>query len=366
VEFTRTVYWNKERGTQAPLDELLGITRQSYSPGVREIICRLCLNDPFVPAVENLLRTAQLDISHSVVRGLAEAEGRRAYDALAKEQLPVGWTAADCTEGTLISGLDGVMVPTVTETQKQQRRAAEAQKRQKEGRQSTAKAGRPKKGADDRYKEFKVFSFYDTDKRHLYTLGTSAECHEAGKRMRREALRLRIGQAQHKYSVSDGAPWIAKQYAAQLPMLEANILDYYHLRDYVIRTSQVLHGEGTSQSIAWREEMMGYVWNQGSLVMLDHLANYLRRHHSGPKAEALKSLREYVAMRVNMTDYPSYRQLGYDCGSGPTESCCGTLTRRLKGRGMRWDRDNAESMMALAGLRQSRLWSDYWAQQRAA
>ena len=349
-----------------PLDEFLGIAQQSYSAGVREIVCRLCLNDPFVPAGENLLRTAQLDISHSVVRQLAEAEGRRVYHALAAEQRGPAWTAADCTDGTLISGLDGVMVPTVTEAQKQKRRDAEAQKRRKGGRQSTAKVGRPKKGADDRYKEFKVLSFYDPDKRHLYTLGTAGECHEAGKRMRREALRLRIGQARHKYSVSDGAPWIARQYATQLPMLEANILDYYHLRDHVIRTSQALYGEGTAPSIAWREEMMGYVWNQGSLVMLDHLGNYIRRHRGGPKGEALKSLREYVAPRVTMTDYPSYRQVGYDCGSGPTESCCGTLTRRLKGRGMRWDRDNAESMMALAGLHQSRLWSDYWAQQRAA
>ena len=71
---------------------------------------------------------------------------------------------------------------------------------------------------------------------------------------------------------------------------------------------------------------MGYVWNQGSLVMLDRLGNYLRRHRGGPKAKALKSLRDYLAKRVNMTDYPSYRHLGYDCGSGPTESFCGICT----------------------------------------
>ncbi|NIA06996.1 MAG: hypothetical protein GWP14_05040 [Actinobacteria bacterium] len=60
--------------------------------------------------------------------------------------------------------------------------------------------------------------------------------------------------------------------------------------------------------------------------------------------------RPYVVKRVNITDYPSYRKAGYDCGSGPTESFCGTLTTRLKGRGMRWDRDNAEAIMALGSL----------------
>ena len=60
------------------------------------------------------------------------------------------------------------------------------------------------------------------------------------------------------------------------------------------------------------------------------------------------------------------QQVGYDCGSGPTESLCGTLTDRLKGSGMRWDKDNAESLMALASLHHSGLWHSYWKAQRAA
>jgi len=67
-----------------------------------------------------------------------------------------------------------------------------------------------------------------------------------------------------------------------------------------------------------------------------------------------------------MTDYPSYRQIGYDTGSGPTESFCGTLTARLKGRGMHWDNDNAEAIMALGSLYYSNLWHHYWQKQRAA
>jgi len=67
-----------------------------------------------------------------------------------------------------------------------------------------------------------------------------------------------------------------------------------------------------------------------------------------------------------MTDYPTFRQSGYDCGPGPTESQCGRLTDRLKGPGMRWDKDNAESLMALATSYHSGLWPDYWESQRTA
>ena len=64
--------------------------------------------------------------------------------------------------------------------------------------------------------------------------------------------------------------------------------------------------------------------------------------------------------------YPHFREQGYDCGSGPTESQCGTLTHRVKGAGMRWDADNVESMMVLAALDHSQQWQAYWKLQRAA
>ena len=102
------------------------------------------------------------------------------------------------------------------------------------------------------------------------------------------------------------------------------------------------------------------------LVMLDKLSNHLRRHRQGAKHEAPASLRQYVAKRVHMTDDPSFRRAGYECGSGPTESFCKTLAARLKGRGMRWDKDNAEGVMALGSVHYSDLWRQYWAQQRVA
>ena len=366
VEVQRTIYWNKHRGTVAPLDQWLGIVSERYSVGIREMTCRLSLNAAFVPASENLARTAQVSISHSALRDLVQREGGRAERALRQGQYGPGWTTEDCSNQTLVTGADGVMVPMVTREQKQKRRASEAKKRKRQGRKSTARIGRPKTGSEGAYQEFKIVSFYDPDKAHMYAVGTGGDHTALGRLMRRAAGKLKIEQARRKYSVTDGAEWIARQYARQLPLLVENILDYYHLRDQVIVAAQVLYGEGTSQARAWREEMMGYVWNQGSLVMLDRLANYSRRHPGGPKGEALRSLRGYVAKRVNMTDYPRYRQIGYDCGSGPTESFCGTLTARLKGRGMHWDKDKAEAMMALGSLYYSSLWQDYWTEQRAA
>ena len=362
----RTVYWSRRNGTFVPADQWLGLAEHRFSPGVREMCCREALHCSFEVAGDNLQRTAQLSICGRTVREVVENQGRAVVAAQRSGSLPPAFTAADCTAGTLITGTDGVMVPMVTEQQKCKRRETESAKRIEQGRSSTAPVGRPKQGSDGPYKEFKVLAFYDPDKSHCQVVGTPGDHETVGGLMRREARRLGLTHAKVKYAVSDGAEWIANQYRRQLPMLDGHILDYYHLREHVVQTSHVLYGEGTKKAEQWREEMMGCVWEQGSLVMLDRLGPYRRTHRTGPKHEALESLREYVGKRVAMTDYPTFRRLGYDCGSGPTESLCGRLTDRLKGPGMRWDKSNAEPMMALASLYHSDLWATYWKAERAA
>ena len=360
LEFSRTVFWNKNHGTVVPMDILLGIESSNHSLGVREICCRESLNNAFVPASENIKRLAQLDISSSVVRQIVEHEGSELSRAQHKSQTGPDFKAEDCTDKTLITGTDGVMVPLVTQEQKLKRRKKQAAKRKKEKRKSTAKASRPRKGSDGPYKEFKVVAFYDKDKTHQYVVGTSGNHKIAGRIMRRVGQKLDISQAQTKYSVSDGASWILKQYNIQLPMLDENILDFYHFRDHVTDASYVLFGEGSKEALAWKEQMMDVAKNQGSLVMLDRLAECLKNLTDDDKRHELDNLREYIGKRIAMTDYPYFLDLGYDIGSGPTESFCGCLTKRLKGSGMRWDTDNAEAVMALASIYYSNQWDKHW------
>ncbi len=348
------------------MDRWLGIQEHRFSLGVREMCCRETLHCSFAVASDNLQRTAQLSLCERSIRQIAQAQGRAALAAQASGAVRPNFTAEDCKDQTVITGADGVMVPLVTEEQKRKRRATESARRALQGRASTARANRPKTGSDGPYKEFKIVSFYDPDKSHRHVVGTAGDHEQLGRLMRREAKRLGLSRARRKYAVSDGAEWIAREYRLNLPVLEQHILDYYHLREHVILASYVLYGEGTPKAKNWQEDMMGYVWEQGSLVMLHRLEPYLRVHRSGVKHEALASLRQYVGKRVTMTDYPTFRQQGYECGSGPTESQCGTLTARLKGSGMRWDKDNAESLMALASLYYSNLWREYWTQQRTA
>ena len=365
LTFTRRAYWSKARGTVYPADVLLGITQQSVSVGVRERCCQEALDSSFANVVRSLRTLGQIHLSEDRVRRIVEGEGKNAQRLRKTKHLGASFTAADCADGVLVTGADGVFVPVVPETQKAKRRKTEAKKRAEQGRRSTRRPGRPKKGAEGEYQEAKVATFYSQDKKHRHVVTTLGDCNELGRLMRREARKVKLGEARFSYSVADGAPWIARQYREQLPMLDEHILDWYHFKEHVVETSHAVYGETNPKAGQWQAKMLDAAWEQGSLVMLHRLGPYERRH-TGENREAFGALRQYVASRTPMTDYPRFVAQGYDCGSGPTESQCGTTTARVKGPGMRWDADNAEAMLALAALEHSNLWTDYWKLQRAA
>jgi hypothetical protein len=364
VEITRTVYWNRQEGTRTPADQWLGMSEGRYSVGVRELCCREAADSDFRTAAEDLACVGQLQISHETVRQIVEAEGRRALGQQKSGALGPDWTAEDCRSGPkdptcIITGADGVLVPQVTKAEKDKRRK----------RRSRRRPGQPKRrpmyqGSDQAYKEFKITVFYDPSKEHQYAVGLSCPPRTLGALIRRIAAQLHLDEAEIKYCVSDGALWIRGQYRLQLPMLDAHILDYYHLRSQVIGASQVVYGKGTAESQRWRREICGCLLEQGPEAALTRLTALRQTLRAADKRKALAGLYGFIDTRKEMLQYPQFRAAGYEIGSGPTEAFCKTLTSRLKGQGMRWDKPNAEAMMALASMRASGLWDTYWDRRR--
>jgi len=327
---------------------------------VRELCCREAAHSDFRTAAEDLACVGQIQISHETVRQMVEAEGRRAVGQQRSGTLGPDWTAEDCRSGPqestcIVTGADGVMVPLVTEAEKEKRRPRRARRRK-----GQAPRRRMHRGSDLPYKEFKIAAFYDPAKEHQYAVGTSGSAPKLGELIRRIACQLQLDEAEITYCVSDGALWIRGQYRIQLPMLQAPILDYYHLRDNVIAASQVVYGQWTVESQQWRKQICGCLLEQGPEPVLVQIADLRKTLRSAAKRQALKKLHKFITTRNEMLLYHEFVAAGYEIGSGPTEAFCKTLTSRLKGPGMRWDKPNAEAIMALASVRACDLWQTYY------
>lgn len=283
-------------------------------------------------------------------------------------QLELDWHASDChvqeTDGQwtmrLYMGCDGVMVPLVTRVEKRKRRAKAQQRRRRLRKPGVHRRPLPamRRGAKDRFKEMKLVTFYDQSREHRLVRATRKNHQHAGQLMRQGLVSLRARGAQERLALIDGAVWIARQAQQRRPTFTAMTLDYWHLSEHVHATRREVFGDQASGGV-WAKELLQTLTQQGYEPFWQALLT-LRSEHRGKRARAsIDSLMHYVASRRNMLDYVRHQQQGWDIGSGPTESMCKTLTRRVKG-GKRWDADHAEAMMALEAILQSKQWSCWW------
>lgn len=357
-----------------PLDSWLDRAEATFSLGVREMACRLNLGSRnFDKAAENLGRTAQISMCGETLRQLVESEGKTVQAAADAGRLPIKWTFADCPaldkdgketgQTRVYLGADGVMVPTLTEAEKQTRRVGVGAKRLLTGK-GTGPLPKAKEGTDGPYKEFKIVTLYDDGCEHRLVSVTREDCEEAGRLMRRDGGRVGLDKADDKVGLWDGSEWISNQAKLHSVPLDATGLDFYHLSENAHKAKRAVFGDADPKDAT----APGNVWVAGVLHTAKHEGYQALRSRleewkdglRGAKRKAAATLLGYVTDREEMIRYPEFLALGRQIGSGPTESMCKATTLRLKGQGMRWDMDNAEALMALEALEQSGAWDAYW------
>lgn len=322
--------------------------------------CRVAIaQGGFRKASAHLEHLAQIRISPEWFRQIAEREGQRVITAQSKGQIAVSLTL----EQTKVSvdgptriyvGADGVKVPMVTAAEKARRRVRRGPKRPGSRRRQMHR------GADNAYKEFKIATFYEESNEHRQVLATAGDCEQIGRMIRREAKRLGFNRIDQKLGLGDGADWILRQLGINLPTLNQFILDFYHFSEHVWSASNACWGLGSEAARTLAETLLHKARHEGPAAVLLALAEQCRTYRHGRRREALQGLTEYIVKRASHCEYPQYRSQGWQIGSGPTEAMCKVLTYRLKGAGMRWDRQGAEPMMALIALEQSGTWANYW------
>jgi hypothetical protein len=378
LELRRRRY-QSDGGTDAPVDELIDLASSGVSLAVREMCCRIATDSAsFKRAAANLDRLAQLALSDEKLRQLAESEGRGVLAWQEQEQLELDFDARSClTEKTadgsiksrLYVGIDGFMLPMVSDTERGKRFEKAVARRKTLKRTKGVRRAKLKRrtGADQRYKEMKLVTIYDQEKEHRLVRATRRGVKQTGRLVRQMSEDVGLREAQEVAAVTDGAEWIARLVQANLPRDTTTvILDYYHASQHVHQARRVVFGEQNAEGDQWAERLLGNLSEESFEQWWQELVRTRSRVRSPAKRKALDDLMRYLIERREKVDYASFRAAGFDVGSGPTESMCKSLSRRMKGIGMRWSPTNAESMVALEALHQSHLWPAYWSTRLAA
>lgn len=372
VKVVRRWWHAAASGSVVPADAVINPGLSNVSVGVREMACRLN-NDStsFDKTAKNLKRTAMIEMGAEQLRLLVQAEGRAVLVAQKNDTVPTAFRAVECVvddtlppeqqTSRIYAGVDGVMVPIITEIEKAKRRDVVNQKRRKCGKKCRPLAPR-KKGSKESYKEFKTIVFYDESGSRWHERLSRCTRKQVGTLMRREAKRLGFQHAHEKIAIVDGATWIPLQLIARPSELRLDGLglDFYHLSENIHRCRRKVFGDDDETGKTWAGDLLHTLKHDGYQPAWDSLTQWRATLRSPAKKTAADRLMNYVSDRRDMIQYPEFSAQNWQIGSGPTESRCKTSTSRLKGRGRRWDADNAESTAALTTLQDSHPWNTYW------
>jgi hypothetical protein len=288
------------------------------------------------------------------------------------EQLELDFEAAACrttatADGWPVSrvyvGLDGFMLPMITDGEVGRRFEKCRARRRKLKRRGGVRRRRlvRGRGSEQRYKEFKLVTLYDQDQRHKLMRATRHGPQRAGKLLRGMAEDVRLPGAEQLVVVADGAEWIAGVIERDLPKRKRTvILDFYHAAEHVHEARRVVFGEQSEVGRQWATGLIEGMLHRPFESWWEPLVQTRSRARSPARRRALDGLMGYLLPRREKIDYARFRALGLQIGSGATESGCKSHSRRLKGVGMRWRGRNAEAMLGLESLHQSNLWKTYW------
>lgn len=316
-----------------PLDAALGLARDSLSPGVRRLVCRLGALLPFAEAATTLAETARVRLSASTIRGVTEGVGARRERAVAAEIISAWAQGVPPAVGDpperLYVAMDGVRIL----------------------------------GTDGAGREVKVgvvMPVHHTaagERRERASYAAGLEPAAAfGPRLALEAQRRGLEGAATVAVLGDGAAWIWQLVAEHFPQA-IQIVDWFHASERVWDLGRALFGEETAETTTWVEGQLARL-AQGQAATL------AREWQALACAGAMAVVRDeqvtYFTNQAPRMAYDRYRAAGWDIGSGMVEAACKLLiAAREKGPGMRWSEAGAQTVAAVRVLLFNEQWAAY-------
>ena len=178
---------------------------------------------------------------------------------------------------------------------------------------------------------------------------------EFGASLWRLACQCGYQDAREKIFAADGGNWCWEIQARHFSDA-TGILDWYHVSEHIWDAAKNI----TADTKVWAESALSHMHHGGGPALLTWLRLQLPKARAKRRA-ALENLINYVATKVNLMQYPDFRNHDWKIGTGMMESTCKQLVgQRLKGPGMHWSDVGALAVTALRAVELNGKWNPFW------
>lgn len=325
-------------GGRVPVLAEMRVDEKGFTEGLQELALLAGVMEPYAPARDELLgRFAGVSVSAEKIERLVEQEGQRAQRMLRESPAKEPAVEGAAATGPCYVGIDGGMIFV-------------------EGRWQEAKLGCIYQ-ARDRVE----LSPTRTELIARQVVAIRGEPAALGALLWPRATAAGIDEGREVVVVGDGAPWIWNLAAEHFPR-RVEILDWYHAKEHVSATARTLYGEGTERTAQWRKEQLDRLWDDRVDDVIAGLRFLGAHQRSAAKRTAVEDLHRYLTTNRQRMRYRTYREAGYQIGSGAAESAIGhVIQQRMKRAGMRWQAPGADAMLALRSVYRSiGAWDSFW------
>ena len=335
-----------------PKDELLDISKTSFSPGVRRLMAKVGCDDAFQKGSLDIKEFSGIHVDAKDIERISENIGRQIqhWDTKNQEELLQKNPPAMPNKEIPIIYIecDGTGVPATTKEVKGRK-----------GKQSdgTSKTREAKLGC--------VFTQTSLDKEgdpvrdnnSTTYIGAIETSEEFGKRLCAEAIKRGLWQADTVAFIGDGAKWIWNL-ATEHFFGAIQIVDLYHAKEHLHKLIRLFFNDEQKQ-IEFYEKWVQLLEN-GEIETLVEEATVLNLKNGEIKNQIDTEI-NYFNENAKRMRYSSFREKGLFVGSGVIEAGCKTVIgKRLKQSGMRWSVGGANSIIGLRCAVYSNKFDDYW------
>lgn len=330
----RHLYQSSAGGkTVCPLEINCHLNFGSATPLLAEVISFKLASAPAAEVEQDLAKSHGIKLSASYLREVAGQVGQIAVEHRQDWQLPI--PAPTAPVKTIASGVDGAMMPLVSEAYKE------------------AMCG--------------TIALYEETGERLST-EYQGEMPQAGKADFASNFAARVKQTLEFFPLAfhvclgDGAKWNWEFFGKYFPTAIC-ILDFFHATLHLHQAAELIFGAG-QQAEAYYED-----WRAKLLEEMDAPTGLLRsliryRNQSELTATARRKLNteiNYFRQNLKRMDYFLFRTLGFPIGSGVTEAGCKELIKtRFCRSGMRWKRESGAQILQLRAIKLSQQWDGFW------
>jgi hypothetical protein len=190
---------------------------------------------------------------------------------------------------------------------------------------------------------------------------------DLGSVMRRQGAQVGMDRAERWIALSDGANGLEAMLERNFPRVEAVILDFYHAAEYLGDLAKALHPKDEAQAEAAAGQWCRLLKDEGGALVMAVLQQWDWPPRQPALRAQLAQVLDYFGKNVHRMEYPEYLAKGWHIGSGPVEAACKLVVgQRLKGTGMRWGADGADTVSHLRALFRSERgqWEAFWNRDR--